>query len=365
LFHKKAPIRKFTIKSKTSLVIPSNEFVNYFFEDTYKISKNVLDYFVFPKLYQYKKNTREESKILTEEIFWNELFERKIINISGKNRSGKTTLLKYLYNKSISEQMIPLYLGSDSYRSKLPINKIIKNLFEKQYGEENILFEKFEQTEIGKKILFIDDLDLIKPEINQNKFINMAKDNISYIVFTTKKRFELDIKNAAEEEIKESNEYFNINIDDFYKEKRNELINNICNLNENKNAKLFNEVIEIVDHLVRIRHGLFELSPEYIVQYVKFFLNKNENNQKGEAIFNVIFETNIRNAIIDNSVEKNVEFCLLTLEEIAFYMHTNKNEHILYQTIVNIIDEINKNRGLQIDINKSLSIVINAKILKN
>jgi predicted phosphodiesterase len=364
LFCKKSNKHQFTIIPKTSLLRPSNEFSNSFFEDNYKISKNVLDYFVFPKLYKHKKSTHEEVKIITEETFWNELSERKIINISGKTRSGKTTLLKYFYNKSITKSMIPIYLGSDSYRSKTSIDKIIKNLFEEQYGEEKFLFEKYEQTEISKKILFIDDLDLIYPKINQDKLINMVKDKIFYIVFTSKEHFELDVKNAAKEEINESKEYYNINIDDFYKEKRNELITKICSLNEDNNAKLLNEIIEIIDHLVIRRHGLFELSPEYIVQYVKFFLNKSENNHKGEAVFNVIFETNIINAIIDNSKEKYVEFCLLTLEEIAFYMHKNKNEHISYQTIVNIIEEINKNRGLEIDIEKSLSVVINAKIFK-
>jgi len=364
LFCKKSPIQQFALKPISSLLTPSNEFTISFFEDNFKISKNLLDYYVFPKLYQYNKKTHEEERILTEEILWNELFRRKIINISGKTRSGKTTLLKYLYNKSIEKRMIPLYLGSDSYRSKSSIDKIIKNLFEEQYGEENILFEKYEQSENSKKILFIDDLDLIEPKINQDKLINMLKDKNIYIIFATKKRFELDVKNMVKEEITESKEYFNINIDDFYKEKRNELINKICNLQENKNAIIFDEVINIIDHLVTKRHGLFELSPEYIVQYVKFFLNKNENKRKGEAVFNVIFATNIINAILENSSEKHVEYCLLMLEEIAFCMHKNKNEHITYQIIVNIIDEINKNRGLQIDIRKSLTIIINAKILK-
>lgn len=364
LFCKKYDMRQFTIIPKTSLLTPSKKFADSFFEDNYKISNNVLDYFVFPKLYQHKKSTHEEVKILTEEAFWNELSERKIINISGKTRSGKTTLLKYLYNKSITKNMIPIYLGCDSYRSKTSIDKIIKNLFEEQYGEEIFLIEKYEQAEISKRILFVDDLDLIEPKINQDKLINIVKDKIPYIVFTSKKRFELDVKNAAKEEINESKEYYNINIDDFYKEKRNELINKICSLSEDKNATLLNEVIEIVDHLVKRRHGLFELSPEYIVQYVKFFLNKNENKRKGEAVFNVIFETNIINSIIDNSTEKYVESCLLILEEIAFYMHKNKNEYISYQIIVNIIEEINKNRGLRIDIEKSLAIVISAKIIK-
>jgi len=363
-FCKKSPMRQFSLTPISSLLIPSNEFTNFFFDDNYKISKNVLDYFVFPKLYQYNKKTHEEVKVLTEENFWNELFERKIINISGKTRSGKTTLIKYLYNKSIENKMIPLYLGSDSYHSKKSIDKIIKNIFEEQYGEENVLFEKYEQTEISKKILFIDDLDLIEPKANQDRLINMVKDKILYIVFTSKKRFELDVKNATKEEINESNEYYNINIDDFYKEKRNELINKISNLNENKNNALLTEVINVIDHLVIRRHGLFELSPEYIVQYVKYFFNKSEDSHKGEAVFNVIFETNIRNAIMENSTEKYVEYCLLTLEEIAFYMHKNKNEHISYQTIVNIIEEININRGLKIDIEKSLTIVINAKIIK-
>ena len=157
---------------------------------------------------------------------------------------------------------------------------------------------------------------------------------------------------------------YNIEIEDFYKEKRNELINKICDLNKDKQHESLEIIIDIIDNLIKRRFGLFELSPEYIVQYVKFFLKKTDDNRKGEAVFNVIFETNIRNAIIEISPENYVEYCLLTLEELAFYMHKNKNERILYQNIVNIIDEINTNRGLKIDIGKCFKIIFDSKIIK-
>ncbi|MDR2965978.1 MAG: metallophosphoesterase [Treponema sp.] len=365
MFCKTSNERQFTITPKATFLKPNSNFINSFFEDPIKISKNVLDYFVFPKLYHEIKKSQEDSKLLTEEIFWKELSEHKIINISGKSRSGKTTLIKYFFNKCIEKQMLPIYIGSDSHRVKSSVDKIIKYNFDLQYGEEVFLFEKYEQTEINKKILFIDDLDLIKPENSQKILLDVAKDKFSFIVFTSKKRLELDVKHMTKEEIIGDNEYYNINIEDFYKEKRNELINKLCDLNnEIKSELLDNNIMEIIDNLVKRRFGLFELSPEYIVQYVKYFLSKPDDTTKGEAVFNVIFETNIRKAIIDNSPERYVDYCLISLEEIAFSMHKNKNERILYPNIVNIIDEINKNRGLKIDIEKCFGIILSSKIIK-
>ena len=352
------------IKLKTSLLKLDSGFSVGFFDDPNKISNDVLDYFVFPKLFHKVKKSNDDDKLITEDILWKELKEYKIINISGKSRSGKTTLIKYLFNKCIDNKMVPIYLGNDSYRHKSSIDKILNNCFEMQYGEEAFLYEKYEQLKIDKKILFIDDLDLINDEANQKKLIDMARSKVGFIVFTTKKRFEIDVKHMVKEEITKDNDYYNVEIEDFYKEKRNELINKICNLSKGKQNEPLEYIIEIIDNLVKRRYGLFELSPEYIVQYVKFFLKKPEDNRKGEAVFNVIFETNIRNAIIEISPDSYADYCLLVLEEIAFYMHKNKNERILYQDIVNVIDNINVNRGLNIDIDKCFKIIFKSKIIK-
>lgn len=362
IFSKINGINTFAIARKNKL-IPKVEFLQCFLEDTYKLSKSVLDYFVFPKLYIHGNDPKEDEKLIGEDEFWVELFERKIINISGKNGTGKTTLLKYLFNKSIEKDMTPLYLSNESCPAKFHAEKILKNLFEEQYCEQRLSYEKYEQEDFDKKILFIDDFDFIKHEANRNKLIEAIKEKVAYIVFTSKEKLELDIITSTQKKI-EPDSYFSLKIEYFYKEKRTELVHKICELPENNNSIPLAYIVEVIDQLVARRHGLFELSPAYIVQYIKYFLSKDTDDRKGEAVFNVVFETNIRNAIIEHSSEAYIDYCLLVLEEIAFFVHKNKNELILYKDIVLLVDLINESRGLQIDIEKCLNVVTLAKIIK-
>jgi len=112
MFLKMSNMRKYEITLKTSNLKPDSDFIKTFFDDPNKISGSVLDYFVFPKLYNNIKKSKEEVRLLTEDIFWKELSEYKVINISGKSRSGKTTLLKYFFNKCIDKRMLPIYIWS-------------------------------------------------------------------------------------------------------------------------------------------------------------------------------------------------------------------------------------------------------------
>jgi len=364
MFIKKSEYACFNITRKIDELKPSSSFITSFFEDTQKLAKSSLDYFVFPKLFQNKRSTHDEGQLITEESFWTVLDKRRIINVSGKNGSGKTTFLKYIFNHCMSKNKFPLYLGSDIYRSKFSADKILKILFEEQYGESPTLYEKFEQEPIQSKFLLIDDFDLINNKYNQKKLIDAMKDKVSYIIFTSQAKVYLDPKSMTKDELLESEDYYNLKIDDFYKEKRTELVKKICEVGKQNKPAHFDYIVEIIDRLVEKRHGLFELSPEYIVQYVKFFLNRDSDDRKGEAVFNVVFETNIRNSILQSVNYYNIEYCLLMLEEVAFQMHKNKNGHISHIQIATIIEEVNLSRGLRIDIKKCLDNVSTARILK-
>jgi len=362
MFHKNGDSHHFDLIPKTNILLPRKEFINKFYEDPQKLTTNILDYFVFPKLYHSKKNANDSIIIIRESIFWNKLFEHKIINVTGKSRSGKTTLLKYLYSRCIAMKKVPLYLGSDTYDPRFTIDKLLRNLVDEQYGEDQFTYERYEQIDVNQKVILIDDLDMIS--YDRQKLISIIRDKIAFIVFTSQNHFEIDIKNATKDELLKSEVYFNINIEDFYKEKRAELVSKICGLKRQEESDLLNYIIQIIDHLVERHNGLFELSPEYIVQYVKYFLNREIDDRRGEAIFNVVFETNLRNAIMEYSTGRYLEYCLFTLEEIAFYMHSKKSERFSFTEIVNLVNEINENGGLSIDIEKCLNNVMSAKVIK-
>jgi hypothetical protein len=62
--------------------------------------------------------------------------------------------------------------------------------------------------------------------------------------------------------------------------------------------------------------------------------------------------------------EKYLEHCMLVLEEIAFSIHKNTNDSISYEQIVGLISDLNQQRDLTINIDKCLTIVKSANIIK-
>jgi hypothetical protein len=359
MFIRKHEGKKYTLPQKNCDFSPMSTFLKAFFSDDQKISDSILDYFVFPKLYRTKVKKNEIIKLVTEDALWQKLKEQKVINITGKSGYGKTFLLKYLYNQSLEKDFIPLFLGSGISR-KSTADRLIKSLFSEQYGDDAILFECYEQADISRKILLIDDLDMINLK---ETLLQELSAKVRYIVFSSQNVLELDVNAAAREEIFETERHYEVRIEDFFKEKRGELVEKICSIKPNDDPTLLQSLKGTLDHLAERRHGLFELSPENIVQYVKFFMCKNADERKGEAVFNVVFETNLRNVIIEQCGEKNIEYCLLVLEEIAYYIHKNKNEQIDFSSIVDLVEELNRNRGLYIDTQHTLDSVLKSNVL--
>jgi Mg2+ and Co2+ transporter CorA len=359
IFHRKRN-GKYTLRQKNHDFSPTPSFLKAFFEDDQKLSSNILDYFVFPKLYRTKTRRNEVINLITEDTIWEKLEERKIINITGKSGYGKTFLLKYLYEKSLKKNLIPLFLERGSFR-KSNADKLIKNLFSDQYGDDDILFESYAQTDNSRKILFIDDLDLINLK---SKLIEEMGTKVGFIVYSSQNVLELDVDAAAREEIFESERHYDLRIEEFYKEKRSELVEKIYSIKPNDDPSILPYLKGILDHLAERRHGLFELSPENIVQYIKFFMgNSAADDRKGEAVFNVVFETNLRNALIAQCGEKSIDYCLLVLEEISSLIHHRKNERIDYSSIVRLVEELNENRGLYIDTQKMLDSILKSNVL--
>jgi len=363
MFCKTGTVQQYSITKKTIELCPDAAFKAILYRDNKNLTNSVLDYFVFPKLFYSKRNTHDEGKIISEVSFWYELSNRKIINVSCKDGNGKSTLLKYLYNQSLTRQMLPLFLSRDDFKSK-PADKLLKSLFQTQYGEDDYLFDRFEQICKNKKILFVDDLDLIKHQASREKLIEEALNHVGYIVFSSQANLEIDLSKATKTELLNHDEYFCLRIDDFYKEKRTELIKRVCAVTNPTDIQLVDYVVHIVDQLVAKRNGLFELSPDYIVEYIKFFLKRDTDDRKGEAVFNIVFETNLRNAIINNSPESKVDLNLIALEEIAFMMHKKGDERASYADIVNAIGDYNKNYEINIDIRECLETAINGRVLK-
>jgi hypothetical protein len=154
-------------------------------------------------------------------------------------------------------------------------------------------------------------------------------EKVGFIVISSFDVLNFNIIKSVKENLEVGDDVENIRLGDFYKEKRMELIKQVCS-SEAIDATL--EEIDslglMIDNLVQKKHGWFNLSPETIIQYIKFFFSRKKDERSIDDGYNVIFETNIRTAVINNTKQHNVDFYLVLLEEIAFFMHKNKRERV-------------------------------------
>ena len=285
--------------------------------------------------YSYTRESKYKLDI-DESYFFNILKNKKIIEIRAGKSAGKTAFLKYIFNVCQEYGFISLYIGAEEYTS-FKVDTIVERLFNDQYSKYDL--ERFLQTSNEKKILLIDDAD----KLANNKLLNIIFEKIfehvDHIIYSSDNSFNLNIIEAAKEEIDKDN-VLQLNLAVFYKEKRKQLVTNIC-----KTAKLNDSDTEIIinsiDNLVQHQSGLFSLSPEFIIVYLKYFMSFDHQKSKQDDVFSKVFETNINTAIISATSKSNVEIYYSLLCEIAFIMHFSKKE-IIHDTELNsIIEDFN------------------------
>lgn len=351
-----------TPKNYTLLVKPSSEttrpnldFINTLIKDNNDVSNTILDYFTFPKLTG--KNANERIIVESSDELFSLIKTYKTINIRGRSRSGKSSLLKALYKESIDRGYQPLFLYEDNMQNK--INTLAKNLFVEQYSDNSADYNRFEYLDKSNKIIFIDDFNSIKSDKQAKALLNYCSENFGHIVFTSEKAIELNLEdNACESvlsELKDSNSILQLIINDFYKKKRTQLINNILSSNSKFNSVNKDILFQNIDYLVNKKYGLFELIPEFIIQYVKFFTSKENENRK-DSVFNEVFDTNIRNQIINNSKKYQVEDNFMFLEEIAYNMHfVLHSETVNRSEIDKIAEECKNSKGIDVDVPSFIS----------
>lgn len=339
-------------------------FVKELLVDKQSLTDNLIDYFVFPTIKQRNETTiADKNKVVDEEVFFEQLTKIPAISIIGKNNAGKTAFLKYVYSKSLEMGLFPLFVGSENIKKNSNIGKIIKGLFEEQYSEDDMDFERYEQLRKGERIIIIDDFDYIDKQKNREILLDYLSSEMGCVIFSTNESFSVDLSEQAKKIIENETEIVEFVISDFYKIKRTELIKKICETDTRLCATDAEDISKIIDHLVHKKHELFNLSPDFIIQCVKYFIGLDKRERKSEAVFNIIFDTNIRNSIIKNAEKQDVQNFLISLEEIAFYMHSNKKDKVSPSEIEMIIKNYNLNYTLTISPKKFVDAVTKSKIL--
>lgn len=329
---------------------PTAKYLECLLMDKQKLAEKFTDYYVFPKL---KPAGELFGDVEPDSIDVNAIFDAleksKIIGITGPSGVGKTTLLKYLYNESTVRGFAPLFIEQRDYRDSR-IKKMFRDMYELQYGGDEIDFEAYCQTDFCKRIVFVDNLDLIKSAKARDNLLEYIITQGGLLIYSTKEPIQQSLVDIVKERIQDSNSG-SLEIALFYKETRDKLIERICNLEKFNQPDRIPEIVAALDYLVQSQPALFSLTPGALIQYIMFFI-KEGSEDKGTKTLTLVFETNIRSAMIARAKGEATVY-LAALEYIAHTMYFAEQTEIL---------SISQAQEILSTYNKTYHAKVNAKI---
>lgn len=330
-----------------------------------RISENLSDYYVFPGL-RHEATDQEDkaSELFTFEQFYQKIEDERRIEISGGDTSGKSALLKMLFQHYLHRKYV--LLCKVEHISSGNRHRIIKNLFEYIYGYDEAEYARFERANKDDKIILIDDIHLIKAQ-HVSSFLEGIEDEFGYIIYTTNNLLKLDIQERIKMSIAKDS-YSCYKILPLFRMKRKELVEKIVLLKyPSYSTKERDELTERICHVLDLQRRYIPLSPEIILQFIEHFSNyQMESTQNDGNIFGKVFESTITNALSPHiSGTLTVDKAMLVLGKIAFFIHAFKRYPISDKEIISIIDDYCEEYGAKIDSVNFITTVVKAGVLTN
>lgn len=301
-----------------------------FFDEKTNIGLNLFDYFVFPEMRRDNDKKRVQDIKGLKKIVNN----NKVISVSGRSETGRTTLFKYLYNDIRKEKMALFINSKDMNNSN--IKRIIRSAISNQIdGQFN--YEKFQQLPKESKVIFIDDYDRIENSTFREQLIKYLESIFEKIIISVSTDSVSDLK----EKFKESFEYniIDVSIKSFTMKQRKELINKISS---NKGLEIDNNYSDDIDKYFKSIPALRFLGNTFVVNYINLVLsNGSIVPSEGKSNFDILFEQTLRKSIIDNSSKDSVDTYFKILELLCHKIHFNKLNSISLSSIDSLIKEYN------------------------
>ena len=349
------------VKNK-SIMQPSEQYLRHLSIDNQYLCDKFVDYYVFPKLKHDSESVQDKNVKVDISNIFEILNKHGVISINGNNGVGKSALIKYLYIQCLEKGYYPLLIEKKDYKDN-NIEKMIKNMVETQYVDVEYSYEKFKQIQSSKIIVFIDDFDLVSNVKAREKLFTYMISHGYLLVYTSKDYMSQELTMLVKEKIQNSNIY-TLEILPFYKEKRDELVNNVCLVTQVNKDIDSNNIRLALDYMVQCNPDFFSLTPSNLIQYIRYFINNSSNDDKGSKTISVIFENNIQKSIIDRVNPVEVNTYLSALEFLANYMYFSKEtEKITPEQLSNIIQQFNKERKVNLNPKIFIKYCCDAKIL--
>ena len=305
-------------------------------DDKTNIGLNLFDYFVFPET----RIDNENKNIYDYKGIKKVIRNYRIISISGKSESGRTVLLKYMYNDLRNEKMA-LFINSkdmDNLNIKTIISHAINDQIEGQFS-----YEKFQQFPKENKTIFIDDFDKLNGSKTKEKLMEFLEKNFYQIVIAVS----TDSVSSLKEKFKESfeNNIIDISVKPFTSKQRNEIIEKIS---KRKGLLIDKNYFEDIDKCFKSIPALKFLGNTFSINYISLVLSSGSVIPSGsKSNFDILFEQTLRKSIFDYSKQENVDTYFKILELLCHKIHFEKKNQIslseLSILITNYNNEYDKN----------------------
>ncbi|WP_164473164.1 metallophosphoesterase [Clostridium sp. E02] len=337
---------------------------NYIENFRYNDDKELIEnYFIFPKLSCKQVGNDEEINSIEIDVS-SELIsiikQNDRILFLGERKSGKTTIAKKIYLTYCNSGKYPLFFNIEDLNLK-KIDRLVQIEFEEQYDSSDSGYSRFLQIDIEDRIALIDGGELLN-KIQLEKIMSYFENFFSKIIIFSEEKISFDIHKQVVDAFNDKRTV-EISIKPFWYNKRKELIKKVL---ESGGQTLQDIKIETnkINDLINSQIKYFNLTPDFIINFIKQYIRDYRFQfMTGTSIFSVVYENTVRNRIIDNAENIDVNLVLNILREIAYFMHFDKKRFINLDEINDIISIYKKDYRQKVNVRLFLDAVTNAKIL--
>lgn len=329
----------------------------------YLVNTPLKDYFAFPRLIREPSDRNERrEEVLDFDKFISQVDAAHHIEIRGADTAGKSTLLRILYSHYLQTKCVLLCRVEDISSGNR--RRIIRGLFEDQYGTDPVEFAKFEQLDSINKVILIDDLHLIN-EKHVSSFLKGIENEFGYVIYTTDNELKLDIEARIRDSILMES-YVQFRIPRFNSTKRQELVSKIVaikysHLSDAERSQLVSRIASALN----LQRKFIPFTPAIIHQFVEYYgAYQFDATQNDGTIFGKVFESSITTALspcLPSTITVDKAFTLLG--KIAYNIHETTTYPISENEIFGVIDAYCDEYGGKIDKLEFTSSLLNAKII--
>lgn len=164
-----------------------------FFKHPGKKNITLSDIFIYPDLREIGNENNKKRDFISSKKLLSPNTAVDGVLIEGEEKSGRTSLIHYLYRQYHEQGLIPILIQGKELRKATDdeIHALIKRTVEAQYGVAYV--PAFEQTSSSNKFLLINDFDHspIKASDGRARLLRALKTRFAYLIASVGETFEL------------------------------------------------------------------------------------------------------------------------------------------------------------------------------